>query len=190
MSGPTRETDAWYKDAACLGTATGLWYTTEAEAQREALAICAACPVIYECLNAARAEEAQVGQVWGTRAGMTMQQRRDALAAGDPRCGTEAGYRAHMREKTTSCKPCRAAARQADKARARWRAILAIPITEMGAAPRDLVDPEIAHVEITRCPACGAWSCDADVIHRCPLRGQWTTSRVRSLHGQAEEGAA
>ena len=159
MSAPTRETDAWYKDAACLGTATGLWYTTEAEAQREALAICATCPVIDECLNATRAEETQVGQVWGTRAGMTMQQRRDALAAGDPRCGTEAGYRAHIRAKTTSCKPCRAAARQAIRERARWRATLAIPITEMGAAPRVLVDPEIAHVEVSRCPTCGAWTC-------------------------------
>ena len=170
MSGPTRETGDWYEHAACLGTAMGLWYTTEVEAQCEALAICATCPAIDECLNATRAEETQAGQVWGTRAGMTERQRRDALAAGDPRCGTEAGYTAHRRAKTTSCKPCRAAARQADKARARWRAILAIPITEMGAAPRVLVDPEIAHVEITRCPACGAWTCAKRwqrVPHKC-----------------------
>ena len=39
-------------------------------------------------------------------------------------------YRAHVRAKTCACQPC-LAAHQAARDRARWRAILAAPITEM-----------------------------------------------------------
>ena len=172
MTASTREHVSWYDSAACRGTELRLWYASDHDVQLEALAlaICATCPVIGACLASTMAEEPRAGRVWGTRAGMTQRQRRDALSGHGPRCGTESGYRAHVRAKTSACQPCLAASRQAARDRARWRAILAAPITEMGNAPRVRVDPELENVAVSRCPTCGGWVCDAAsrrVAHTC-----------------------
>ena len=58
------EQNWWRKDAACLGKDPGLWHAlpTEHAKQREAIAICASCPVRVECGEANLSQ--RVG-IWG-----------------------------------------------------------------------------------------------------------------------------
>ncbi len=65
---------AWWTAAACLDTATELWFPEgwESTIRDEARAICAGCPVAHECLDYAVANRIEDG-IWG---GRTARERR------------------------------------------------------------------------------------------------------------------
>jgi len=125
----------WRANGACGShDEPDLWYAgqngTEARAQTyEAQAICRGCPVLEECAEQALDRR----EPWGVWGGLTEGERRNILrqrgrgtgrkkAAPAPaktprepaKCGTDAGYRKHVREKTEKCGPCRRAHADAD----------------------------------------------------------------------------
>jgi hypothetical protein len=111
-----------------------LWFASGSSADGiEARSICGGCPVVQACGQWALDNREPVG-VWG---GMTEAERRTILRRrgirlldtqepkpAKPRpkrkspepavCGTDSGYRKHVREKTKICDPCRQAHAEAD----------------------------------------------------------------------------
>ena len=85
----------WRERAACHGEDTELWFPTDRFDRRGlgspdtraaiALSICATCPVVAQCLEAAMREETAVSGRWGIRGGLTAYQRAD-LARQQNRC--------------------------------------------------------------------------------------------------------
>jgi WhiB family redox-sensing transcriptional regulator len=63
---------AWRDDSACKGLDPNMFHTGRGESTREALAVCAGCIVVKECLHYALSNSIKVG-VWG---GTTERQRR------------------------------------------------------------------------------------------------------------------
>lgn len=62
----------WAKEASCRGTETNLFYPERGENTREAVAICAGCLVVEQCLHYALSNNIKTG-VWG---GKSEKQRR------------------------------------------------------------------------------------------------------------------
>lgn len=131
----------WQDDARCAGTPVDVFFhealslrsgTTFARERalqhqpvRDALNLCALCPVRTDCLNTAMAAESGDGTqrhgIWG---GLLPHERAE-LAKAMPqqrrprpiKHGTEAGYGAHKRRHETPCDECRAANALAHAAR-------------------------------------------------------------------------
>lgn len=75
----------WHADAACAGQGPDLWFSVERDEQRQAIAICAGCPVSAECLADARAS----GDSHGIRGGVSLERKytatpRDCINCGEP----------------------------------------------------------------------------------------------------------
>lgn len=103
--------------AACVGTDPESWFPVEVGVNVSPVAkrICAACPVVTQCLDYAMTTDVE-----GWWAGTTVHQRRDArkkmgmplrkmnmdLATGRTGCGTEAGRQRHIRSGETPCPRC------------------------------------------------------------------------------------
>ncbi len=75
--------DSWYRQAACRGQATALFFPEPGEpgspddgAVAEAKAVCARCPVATRCLRAGLGEE---DGIWG---GLTIAERRTLRRGG------------------------------------------------------------------------------------------------------------
>jgi WhiB family redox-sensing transcriptional regulator len=105
---------AWHRRAACRGSDPSLFFPERGEDTKHVKAICAACPVKDECLEAGLREP--VG-LWG---GVSERSRRKlrgvryrALAV----CGTDSGYFRHRRLGTEPCTPCRDAHADSEFAR-------------------------------------------------------------------------
>lgn len=80
--------------------------------------VCAVCPVRATCLEYALTNRIEFG-VWG---GLTEEERRDLRKPPvDVNCGTDAGYRAHKKQRTEVCEPCQAVHDQAVEADRRRR---------------------------------------------------------------------
>ena len=62
----------WAKQANCKGLDPNMFHTARGESTREALAVCAGCLVVKECLHYALSNSIKVG-VWG---GTSERQRR------------------------------------------------------------------------------------------------------------------
>lgn len=101
----------WRDEAACRESDPALFFPSgvkgpkATELTREALAVCASCPVRAECRTYALQHEE-----WGIWGGMSEQELRETKG----RCGTAAGYSRHRRDTTEPCQPCMAA-------HAKWR---------------------------------------------------------------------
>lgn len=128
----TAEVDVrrWWDHAACkpvnLGlpqpVVTAMFFPERGEDVRPAKRICADCPVREQCLAEALAEE---GRVVGIRGGMTEKQLSKLRPRGGSvrtaSCGTESGYKAHLRYKEPTCDECRAAHARATQGRVKVR---------------------------------------------------------------------
>lgn len=107
----------WRWRAACLGVDMNVFYPPRFDGApvNRALAFCAACPVVAECLDLAL----RTADEWGVYGGKTpaerMAIRRErGMVTPGPRptlqpCGTEGGYRRHRRAGEPACERCRAA---------------------------------------------------------------------------------
>lgn len=113
----------WHAAAACRGTGPEQWFPVRGDGTSsyppETRAMCAACPVRGDCLDAGMTE------AYGMWGGLTPQGRdalrRDALRRGAPirarrmpvvrgvEHGTHNGYAAHRRAGTPACVACREA---------------------------------------------------------------------------------
>lgn len=62
----------WREDANCKGLDPNLFHAARGESTKEALAVCAGCLVVEQCLHYAMSNSIKVG-VWG---GTTERQRR------------------------------------------------------------------------------------------------------------------
>ena len=104
----------WRLRAACKGMDTRMFFpTTGLRAPVEALAACDGCPVRVQC-----GDHALVYEDHGTWAGMNESDRRRKRKRLNlrvknvdpepkrPKCGTQAGYRAHLRRGEDACQPC------------------------------------------------------------------------------------
>jgi hypothetical protein len=105
----------WRASAACADYPDEVFFPHPNDDGRAAKRICAECPVARECLTEALTKREEHG-VWG---GLTEHERRQIIAPrhtnGLPtaRCGTESGYRRHLRAKENACAACRSAGRAA-----------------------------------------------------------------------------
>ena len=122
----------WLDNAACAGMDQRAFFADgyHSRAQvRAAKKVCAICPVQAACRDWAIATGERNG-VWGGMSQKELRQKRrrftsraktDTTAPQAPatkrkpaRCGTNSGYRKHLREKTQICGPCRRAHADAD----------------------------------------------------------------------------
>jgi WhiB family transcriptional regulator, redox-sensing transcriptional regulator len=122
MSDPT----GWMDSAACAGTFPDAFFPRDGdkgyELKREALAVCAGCPVATQCLAYALDNALDYG-IFG---GLTSQERRvigrkrkTPTTIARPRsCGTESGVKAHQRRGEPACRACLDAASLARRIRA------------------------------------------------------------------------
>lgn len=103
----------WHHQAACQGTPLDVFYpetNTSTNMYNQARAICATCPVLNECRDAAIREEGGTpNRTWlyGYRAGMTPRQRWKFLAPhlqACKRCGADTP-RDHGRRYCAACRP-------------------------------------------------------------------------------------
>lgn len=113
----------WRSSANCAGMNTNLFYPARgARLQyQQALAVCQACTVRTECLEAALDEETEhVGakSIYGIRGGVSADRRYELLRARGVRGsrfrptiehGTTRGYAAHFRRNDPPCAECRRA---------------------------------------------------------------------------------
>ncbi|MCH9731643.1 MAG: WhiB family transcriptional regulator [Actinomycetia bacterium] len=74
------------------------------ERRREALAICAGCPVKAPCRELG---EGSGGGVWGAKAARYSAHGITTLPVCHGRTGTEAGYKRHLRAGEAPCSACR-----------------------------------------------------------------------------------
>lgn len=89
--------DGWRQSAACLGRDDLDWWPLPSDRIDAQVAVCAGCPVRGECLTDA-ADDAHA-----IRGGLRPSERGI-----DPRCGSQAGYKAHRRAGEQPCPACRA----------------------------------------------------------------------------------
>jgi WhiB family redox-sensing transcriptional regulator len=100
--------NAWAHAAACRGTDQSLFFPSTRGNANAAVAqqICTRCTVKAECLEHALSKPEQHG-VWG---GLTEAERhtlkRGRKQQPQPTCGSERGYRAHIRRGETPCGAC------------------------------------------------------------------------------------
>jgi len=125
---------AWVEDAVCASSDPEIWQPRKGESGkvRKAKAICATCPALSRCLDDAIDRNERHG-VWGglttlerdeyrrLRPALRAEYAQAALARHDAPivapeddsptngCGTLAGYKRHISERTTTCAPCKAA---------------------------------------------------------------------------------
>lgn len=107
---------SWRPLGACVGQDPNLFYPGRGEANREAAAICAECPVSGPCLEWALRHEH-----FGTWGGVSERERRrlrkkrgirvdsPQVAVQGAQCGTTAGSQLHYRLGQPLCDACRAA---------------------------------------------------------------------------------
>jgi WhiB family redox-sensing transcriptional regulator len=124
--------DDWRDFAACQYEDPDTFFAEGRSARlqvREAQVVCHGCPVRQQCGEYA----IEAGETWGVWGGMSQQQlrkkrrrfRHSSQARSTPAqkrkspeaavCGTNSGYRRHVRDKTTICGPCRQAHADADR---------------------------------------------------------------------------
>lgn len=109
---------SWRTRAMCFGLDAdeieAKFFPHPNDAAKEAKAICKVCPVAAECLTFALTTGQDEG-VWGA---MTEQERRALrlrkkypkrpnVPTPDPRCGTHAGTKAHVKRLEQFCDDCR-----------------------------------------------------------------------------------
>jgi WhiB family redox-sensing transcriptional regulator len=105
----------WRAKAACADYPDETFFPHPNDDARLAKRICAECPVAKECLTYALGAR----EPWGVWGGLTEQERRAIMAPrlvnGLPaaKCGTEPGYRRHLRAREAVCAACRSAGRAA-----------------------------------------------------------------------------
>lgn len=97
----------WMEHAACRGVDPDLFFPARGEDQDAVKAICAACPVRFDCLDYAMVNSEKFG-VWG---GLSEKQRRALRRHGRPTPpqivhGTNGGHRAHLRRGEQPCVDC------------------------------------------------------------------------------------
>lgn len=124
----------WQTRASCRDHPNpDLWFPERGDhdSPREALQICADCPVREQCREFAL-ETDQVDGIWGE---LTSMQRtkligrpahRRRRSSADPvtdlqPCGTAAAYARHLRRSETPCRPCKDANAQLQRAKAARR---------------------------------------------------------------------
>jgi WhiB family redox-sensing transcriptional regulator len=116
-------------DGACRGLPPGTMHPTDRDGERQAKAVCAACPVRTTCLKHALDNREEYG-VWG---GCT-EAERHAIVTGRPlpvrtpkpiNHGTVAGHFTHRRRGEESCDACREAKRADGRNRYQSRAEVA-----------------------------------------------------------------
>lgn len=107
----------WRQNAACVGVDPELFFTATYEDRKEALAVCARCPVIDQCRDDALRDLFQ----YGVRGGMSAQARAVLPRPGRAPCGTRSGYVRHLRRGDQACTPCQEAERAYKRANARSR---------------------------------------------------------------------
>lgn len=111
----------WRQDAACRSEDPDLMYPnpTDVLGIADAKQVCRTCPVLWDC----RGWALQLPELYGVWGGLSEADRDQLLGRRrkrDPdapkpaprppaRCGTEAGYRRHTRQKTAVCGPCQVA---------------------------------------------------------------------------------
>lgn len=117
--------DEWRTRAACRGKATAYddpWHPEgqgASQRERDAKALCSPCPVRAECLAYALTFERELAAEsrFGVFGGKTPEERarlRPPMPKKSPpqirtACGTNPGYRRHMKLQETSCAACRKA---------------------------------------------------------------------------------
>lgn len=119
----------WQDSALCAQTDPDAFFPEKGGSTREPKKICLDCPVRQECLEAALARDERFG-IWG---GLSERERRklkrpthsvpDAKPpkptkpslppTWGPKCGTEAGMKAHARRGEYSCDACKKGATKA-----------------------------------------------------------------------------
>ena len=96
---------------ACAGK-TGLFFSENRHDRRLACSICQGCPVLETCLEKALNYPERLYGVWG---GLTEDQRRRARTSmrlgrrtrpSAAMCGTDSGYRHHLRHCEPACGAC------------------------------------------------------------------------------------
>ena len=102
----TIDADPWQSRAACRDHDPEWWFPTDDTTRREAIAICATCPVRIECATHATRLNIVHG-VWG---GVDRDPTRQVGRPQSP-CGTNAAYYRHLRNRESPCDACRTAHR-------------------------------------------------------------------------------
>ena len=124
---------AWRANAACVGEPTAMFFhdvlslragstfarerALQHQPVRDALNLCALCPVRTDCLNTAMNAEhgnAAAGRhgIWG---GLLPHERAQLANARPPIShGTDAGWHQHRRRSVPFCEPCKAAKRDSE----------------------------------------------------------------------------
>ena len=97
--------NTWQTHGMCLGLDPALFFPERGESTDQARAVCAACPVQTDCLQAALDRKERFG-IWG---GTSARERKHLRRLIQPRtisCGTTAGYDKHRRDDTPICDDC------------------------------------------------------------------------------------
>ena len=114
---------SWRDQAACRGMNPDMFFPARGEHVRNAVAVCATCPVAADCLECAVAEPETVGVWAGTtspdRAAIRRQRGIRPVRHARPTAahGTEAGYTRHLRAHEPACVACRDGHRRAQQNR-------------------------------------------------------------------------
>ena len=99
----------WMADAVCTQVDPELFFPGKAERVKAAAAkaVCAACPVVNDCLQWALDTNERYGILGGTT---ERDRRKLRKTAENAKCGTEAGFWRHYRaDDTVTCAKCKAA---------------------------------------------------------------------------------
>jgi hypothetical protein len=109
----------WTDHAACKSMPLDLFFPGPGERPTDAIAVCRACPVATDCLEAAETEEASMLLVdlRGIRGGLTAPERARRRRSRNPGAmplraiqhGTEAGAAQHRRRGEPACADCKTA---------------------------------------------------------------------------------
>lgn len=102
-----------WAQAACLNADPDIMFPDKSGSALPAKRICSGCPLVTDCLEAALANAEAFG-IWGATTyherariaemGGWPKPSRDGSAYRQPKCGTEAGYRRHMRADERPCR--------------------------------------------------------------------------------------
>ena len=97
----------------CTGRKDVDWFAVTAYGINEAKAVCATCPMMLPCYAVA-VKNGEMHGVWGG-VDFSQPKRTRGYVRGPGGCGTDAGYKAHKRNKEDACQPCKTAHNQYDK---------------------------------------------------------------------------